>query len=238
MADRNELRAQELAALPRWYSPVLHVLTPSTWGVLTLAACIVLVKDVTWLQLLTVPIVLVLSNMAEWRMHRDLLHKRHWLAPALYDRHTPVHHKIYVREDMEIRDRRELKFILIPAWAAIALFVGLLPLAAALWFFIAPNVAYIFMATCMLYVVTYELLHMSYHLPKDSFIGRNPIIRALARHHSTHHDPRLMLQWNMNVSVPLWDFVRRTTWRDPRSPSGDKSGDSALPTVGAGSPSG
>jgi hypothetical protein len=233
-ADRNELRARELAALPRWYSPLIHVLSPSACGVMALVACALLVKELRWQELLTVPIVLVLSNMAEWRIHRDLLHKRHRLAPALYDRHTPVHHRIYVREDMEIKEWRELKFILIPAWAAVVLFVGLLPLATALWFFVAPNVAYIFMATCMLYVVTYELLHMSYHLPTGSLVGRNPVIRALARHHSTHHDPRLMLTWNMNVSVPLWDLVRRTTWRDQTETPGDKG----TPRVGAGLPSG
>src|SRR5882724_2905161 len=102
--ERNALRQRELDALSPRYSPVLHVIAPSLWGVIVLAACGVLVHDVTWQQLLTVPIVLVLSNMAEWRMHRDLLHKRHWLAPALYDRHTPIHHMVYVHDDMQIRD--------------------------------------------------------------------------------------------------------------------------------------
>ena len=25
-----------------------------------------------------------------------------------------------------------------------------------------------------------------------------------------HHDPKLMQRWNMNVTVPLWDWVRGT----------------------------
>jgi hypothetical protein len=172
---------------------------------------VLLVRDVTWWQLLTVPVVLVLSNMTEWRIHRDWLHKRSKPFHDLYDRHTPVHHRIYVYGDMQVRSWKEMKLVLIPAWAAVALFLGLLPLAAGLYFFIAPNVAYMFMASCMLYVVTYELLHASYHLPDNHWIGRNLIIRALAKHHSIHHHPPLMQKWNMNVSIPLWDFIRRTS---------------------------
>ncbi|HEY4223514.1 MAG TPA: sterol desaturase family protein, partial [Myxococcota bacterium] len=168
-------------------------------------------------ELLTVPVVLTLANMTEWRLHRDLLHKRSRFLPALYDRHTPVHHKIFVYGDMEIKAWREIKLVLIPAWAGVALFVGLLPLAAVLWCALAHNVALLFMASCMVYVVSYEMLHMSYHLPASSFIGRNPVIRRLARHHSLHHDPRLMQQWNMNVSLPLWDHVRGTAVRSEAS---------------------
>ena len=212
--DREAFRAAELRKIGRWYSPVLHVIAPSAWGLAVLVACGVLVHGVTWQELLTVPIVLVMSNMTEWRIHRDLLHKRSWLMPALYDRHTPVHHRIYVHGDMQIRDWRELKLVLIPVWAGLVLLVALLPIAAALWFFVSPNTAYIFEATCMLYVVTYELLHMSYHLPANHPVGRNPIIRRLALHHSIHHHPPLMQKWNMNVSIPLWDLVRRTSVRE------------------------
>jgi ribosomal protein L39E len=211
---RAALREQELRALSPRYSPALHVLLPSAWGLFVLAGCLALLRDVRAVELLTVPVVWLLSNMAEWRIHRDLLHKRSRLAPALYDRHTPIHHMIYVHDDMEIRTWRELKFILIPAWAGVALFVALLPIAAGLWLLVAPNVALLFLATCMSYVVTYELLHMSYHLPKSSRIGRHPLIRILARHHSIHHDPRLMQKYNMNVTIPLWDVVRRTRLRE------------------------
>jgi hypothetical protein len=215
-ADRNALRARELAAIPAHYSPVVHILTPSLWGLLVIGACALLIRDLRAIELLTIPLMLVASNAAEWRMHRDWLHKRDRFLPALYDRHTPIHHRIYVTDDMQVRELREMKFVLIPAWAAIALFVGLLPFAAALWFFVAHNVALLFLATAMFYVVTYELLHASYHLPKDSRVGRLAVIRALSRHHAIHHDPRLMQKWNMNVNLPLWDIVRRTRISDEK----------------------
>jgi sterol desaturase/sphingolipid hydroxylase (fatty acid hydroxylase superfamily) len=165
---------------------------------------------------------LVFANAFEWRIHRSALHKRWRVMPALYDRHTPVHHRVYIHDDMELRAWRELSLILIPPWAGVPLFVALLPVAWLLAAIFSMNVALMFMATSMFYVVTYELLHMSYHLPRTSRVGRNRVIRALARHHSIHHDPRLMQRWNMNVTVPLWDIVRRTrrTTTDVASASG------------------
>jgi len=29
-----------------------------------------------------------------------------------------------------------------------------------------------------------------------------------------HHAPELMQKWNFNVTIPLWDWVRRTIRRD------------------------
>ena len=66
----------------------------------------------------------------------------------------------------------------------------------------------------MAYVLSYEWLHLAYHLPPDSFVGRLPPIRFLRRHHATHHDPRLMMRWNFNITIPLWDLVRGTYRRE------------------------
>src|SRR5207245_7721678 len=75
------------------------------------------------------------------------------------------------------------------------------------------NLAALFAITCMLYVLGYEWLHLSYHLGPDSWIGRRKVIGLLRRHHATHHDPRLMQRWNFNVVVPFWDWVRGTIHR-------------------------
>ncbi len=69
------------------------------------------------------------------------------------------------------------------------------------------------------YVVSYEWMHLSYHLPPESFVGRLALVRFMRRHHAIHHDPRIMQKWNFNVSVPLWDVVRRTYVRTPEGQS-------------------
>ena len=62
--------------------------------------------------------------------------------------------------------------------------------------------------------LTYELSHLSYHLPEDSFIGRRPLVRALREHHRRHHHTALMQRWNFNVTLPLFDWVFRTSVPD------------------------
>ena len=59
-------------------------------------------------------------------------------------------------------------------------------------------------------MVSYEVLHLCYHAPKDSFIGRRKIIRILRTHHARHHDPRRMQKYNFNVTVPLFDWIMGT----------------------------
>jgi sterol desaturase/sphingolipid hydroxylase (fatty acid hydroxylase superfamily) len=236
-ADRAAFRAELLRRQPGWYSPVLHLAFPSLFALGVAIACGLALGNLRPVELLTVPVVLLLSNAAEWRIHRDLLHRRRRLATVLYDRHTPEHHRVFVAGDMAIRELRELRLVLIPFYGIIGVVLLDAPVAAALVLAGLPNVAALFLATSALYVASYEMLHLCYHLPDDGFIGRRRLVRALRRHHEIHHHPPLMQAWNFNVTVPLWDFVRGTVWRGPLPPAASQvaatpSTPSAPPTEG------
>jgi hypothetical protein len=193
---REAVRARWHDAIPAWYSPWAH-----------------LIHDLTGWQLLTVPFVWVVSNAVEWRAHRDVLHRRTWPLEELYDRHTPNHHVVFVTEDMALRNAREFKFVLLPFYGIVAILAMVFPIGLVLAWLGQTNVGALFFATTMGYVLSYEWLHLAYHLPTDSLIGRLPLLGVLRRHHATHHDPTLMRRWNFNVTVPLWDWVRRTSYR-------------------------
>src|SRR5581483_5475514 len=107
---------------------------------------------------------LLVSNATEWRVHRDLLHKRTRFFEVLFDRHTPEHHAIYVGDDMAIRSTKEFRLVLIPAFGIVAVFLATSPITAALWFAKQTNLAALFVMATMFYVVSYEWLHLSYHL--------------------------------------------------------------------------
>ena len=208
---REALRAKLLAEIPSWYVPTIHMLVPSACGIVMIAIAIALLDHVTAWQLLTVPVVYVLANANEWVIHREALHRRNPLAPVLYEQHTPKHHMLYVTDDMAIRDRREYRLVLIPGYGLFLIFATALPVTAAIWWLGWRNVACLYAATAIAYTVSYEWLHLSYHLPHGHPVGRSRLIRALRHHHAVHHDPRLMQRWNLNVTVPLWDMVMRTT---------------------------
>src|SRR5579871_2718596 len=83
---RDQLRSRLMAETPRWYSPWAHLAFPSLLGLGTLAASLTLVRDLRWWELAILPAALVLMNAGEWRIHRDLLHRRTPPLGVLYDR--------------------------------------------------------------------------------------------------------------------------------------------------------
>ena len=213
--DDQAFRRGGLEKIPASYSPAFHLVFPSVVGVGLAAAGIWLVRHPTWLELLIVPLIYVISNATEWRMHKHVLHRRIPGMSLLYDRHTPIHHRLFRADDMSIRSRREFAMVLIPPYG-ILLVAGVVVPVAALLFFLGhyPNLAGLFLATTILYTASYEWLHLFYRMPPESLVGRIWLVRVLKRHHATHHDPHLMQKWNFNVTVPLWDFVRGTIHRD------------------------
>jgi len=70
--------------------------------------------------------------------------------------------------------------------------------------------------TSMAFFLSYEWLHMAYHMPEDSRIGRMAIIRRLREQHRRHHEPRLMKRWNFNVTFPVFDVILGTAWSPAR----------------------
>ena len=181
-----------LAAVPSWYRPLGHLFTTVGVGL----------------------VVLVLSNYFEWRVHKKLLHQR-WFRPlsVLYDRHTPEHHVVFVESDMAIRSMTEFRLVLLPAIGIVGIVVATAPFAVLFATLFGGNVGWLFLSTAAMALVSYEVLHLTYHLSPKSWIGGSRLISFLRRHHARHHNPRYMQKWNFNVTLPLFDWVFRTTHR-------------------------
>ncbi len=212
-ASREDLRRDLLSRIPRWYSPGLHLAIPAVTGLAIVALAVGRIHDLRAWQLALVPLFVVFGNAVEWHAHRDLLHRRTWPLEVLYVRHTPQHHAIYVSDDMYIRRWRELRFVLLPAWGVAGLVAVTSPITAAFWLAGQPSLAALWVVTVVLDILTYEWLHLAYHMPADGLVGRLALTRWLRRHHQRHHHPPLMQRWNFNVTLPLWDLVRGTVWR-------------------------
>jgi len=215
LGKRDRLRGEVLERTPSWYNPWVHLAFPSFFGLAFIAIGLYQLHDVQWYEWALVPVILVLLNVNEWHIHRNMLHRRFWPLEVLFWRHTPEHHVIFVRDDMAMRSSSEFRLVLIPAYGIVAIFVTTLPITAALWFWVSHNVAALWVACSMGYVVSYEWLHLSYHLPASNPIARNGIITWLRQQHAVHHTPELMQRWNFNVTVPFGDWLLRTTYRGP-----------------------
>ncbi len=209
--SRRELvRARALSSMSRWYNPWLHLGATMSIGLAVLAVALARLSDVRPLEWLVIPVVFVMANGFEWRVHKDVLHRRRRLLEVIYDRHTPQHHMIYTTADMEVRSTREFRLVMIPAFGVAGAVLVTAPWAllfAKVW---SANAGWLLLVTASLYMVSYELFHLAYHLPATNPIGRIGVIRRLREHHAWHHDPRLMQRWNFNVTVPLFDWIHGT----------------------------
>lgn len=212
---RERLRAKETKAIPWWYIPCTHL--ASTTGLSSLVFIISLIQIirlatintiVEWL--IVVPFVFILSNFIEWVTHKHLQHRRRKPMQSMYDSHTPIHHMVYVEEDMVLHSNKEFRLILIPAIALVGVTLfGLMNsfILAKLW---SPSAGWCFMLAASFYVATAEFLHLCYHLPETNFLNRFKLFRNMKAHHAKHHDPKLMQKFNFNITLPLFDWLMGT----------------------------
>jgi len=215
--DSEAIRRELVARIPGWYIPWVHLVGPSLVGFALIATAVRWIERPSVWELLFVLPVLVFANANEWVLHKGVLHHR---VPGLgfaFERHTPQHHGAFDGDNLAIRDPRELKLVLLPAFGVIAMFLAAIPPGLALGALVSRNVGALWIATTIAYVLAYEWFHLSYHLPEDGPVGRLALVRVLRRHHARHHTPELMQRWNFNVTVPLWDWVSGTLWRPARA---------------------
>lgn len=209
--ERRAALERALREIPRHYVPQLHLAATCGVGVALLALGAVFVHTPRVWELAVIPAVFVFANFFEWFVHRNVLHKRRsWPLSELFDRHTPSHHVFYVEHEMAIASVREFRFILIPAVGVAGATLTAAPLALLLGMLISANAGWLVLITAGLYMVGYELSHLSYHLPEASWLGRRRWLAVLRRHHARHHDPQLMQKANFNVTVPLFDWLLGT----------------------------
>src|SRR5205823_10041203 len=153
-AERDRIRREALS-WTAWYSPAAHLAFTSLSGIVPMIVGASLLHDVHAWQLAFAVGVFVLANAVEWRAHRDMLHRRFPPLGQLYDRHTPIHHAIFITDEMAMRERRELRLVLLPAWGLLTVLVGTLPLFALLLALGQRNLAGLFIIVSMGYMVSY-----------------------------------------------------------------------------------
>lgn len=224
-------RAELVAAIPASYRPLLHLLFPSAFGVSAAVVSGLAMTRPTLAELAAIPITLLLGFGLEWRLHKSVLHQRRPGLSILYERHELTHHVVYRHDDMAIRSRRELLLILLPPYAIVVAFAGVVPLAGVVYAATSLNAALGFSMASMLFFLTYEWLHLAYHLPPTSWVGRRRALGALRELHTRHHDPALMKRWNFNVTIPVFDHLHGTLWSPERALArGARDGAAERPT--------
>jgi hypothetical protein len=185
------------------------------WG--HFAAAAVMTRDVLWWEWLTLPVGFLIANFVEWIAHRFPMHHPTRGLMIMYEKHTLDHHRFYSEAAMEAETSDDFDSVLFSLPALVFFLVGLGgPIAAAFFLLVSANAGWLFVALACANYALYECFHMAYHLPEDSWVGRLPGMSRLRLHHTNHHDPRLMADWNFNVTFPIFDALGGTHWERAR----------------------
>jgi sterol desaturase/sphingolipid hydroxylase (fatty acid hydroxylase superfamily) len=57
----------------------------------------------------------------------------------------------------------------------------------------------------------YEFMHFCCHVEENWFVRNCPFVNTLRRHHTAHHNGRLMMEVNMNLTFPVADWLFGTS---------------------------
>jgi len=220
--DTQAYRVELRPRFPRWYRGWAHFgFSNVLLGGLTafLATRVHAVRPAEWLA---IPVGFFIANGVEYLAHRNPLHRPMAGMRYIYKAHGIQHHRFFTgdsAENMTTADPHDFAVVLFGPLSQAVLLGGVgLPAAVAVWACFGLNAALLFGATASAYFLTYEWLHLIYHLPGAHPLTRLPGMRALRQHHLRHHELQLMTRWNFNITFPIFDAVFGTTYRETKPP--------------------
>ncbi len=181
------------------------------------------------LGLAAIPVAIVQGSLFEWAFHRYWLH-RPWLPKECFTSHTLVHHQLCKFDDTFRVVEHEQEEALTFAWwgGPVLVAINVIPWLLLVWglsaagimrfSFVVPGVV---AAVIAVYYVGYEGFHYLMHKPGIAWIERSGYFRFIERHHRIHH---FRMDTNLNVLVPIADFLLGTLVLEAPQPAGTPEG--------------
>jgi hypothetical protein len=214
MSERQRAyRANYRHRVAGWYNGFLHIAIIYTIGLTALYIYISNIRNLSWAELVTVPVTFIFCNFFEWWLHRYVMH-RPWKNPifrAVYNRHTLQHHQFFTGREMRFADHRDYRVTFFPPYALATFTLMSIPAAIVLGNLLTPNVGWLFIATTTSVYMLYEFMHFCCHVEENWFVRNMPFINSNRRHHTAHHDQSLMMDYNMNLTFPIMDWLFSTS---------------------------
>jgi len=112
---------------------------------------------------------------------------------------------------MRFRDHKDCRVTVFPPFALVVFILMSLPPAALLGLIFSPNVGWLFMCVTTGMYLVYEFMHFCCHVEESRFVRYCPFVNSLRRHHTAHHNARLMMEVNMNLTFPIADWLFGTS---------------------------
>jgi hypothetical protein len=188
---------------------------PAVWsgvGITAIYYCAQHLIGAGWEWLLVIPVCLA-GNFVEWGMHRFVMHRRVnvWGLRLIYERHTREHHQYFTDLEPEFDTTREFRVVFFPLRVLVTLGICGTTLGFVAAWLIDANAGYIVFMTMVGQYLCYETFHYCCHCHENWFVRHMPFINTIRRHHRAHHNPGIMMKYNMNLTFPIADWFLGTT---------------------------
>ena len=215
MMDERQKKFRNLyrSRIDGWYNGFFHVAVIYGIGIGALYIYIQNIAAMRWWEWLTIPTVVLLCNMFEWFLHTHIMHRPiqiRGLRP-IYIRHTLSHHQFFSDSEMRFRDHGDWRVTFFPPYALVVFILMSAPGGLVLGFLISPNVGWLLMCSTTGMYIVYEFMHFCCHVDENWFVRYCPFVNTLRRHHTAHHNSRLMMEVNMNLTFPIADWLFGTS---------------------------
>lgn len=208
-----EFRREYRSRIIGWYNGYAHVLIIYAMGAMAFTIYVQNIHNVLWWEWLAIPVVVLFCNVFEWLVHSYVMHRpvtQRALRP-IYTRHTLNHHQFFSDGEMRFRDHADWRVTVFPPYALVVFILMTIPGALILGYLITPNVGWLVMCSTSGMYLIYEFMHFSCHVDENWFVRYCPLINTLRRHHTSHHNNRLMMEVNMNLTFPIADWLFGTS---------------------------
>ena len=195
------------------YNGYFHIATVYAIGAIALFYYARHLDAVAWWEWLAVPVVFLLCNLFEWAVHRYVMHRPTRIPGlrAVYQRHTLNHHQFFTDGEMRFRDHRDWRVTVFPPFALVTFTVMSIPPALVLGLAVSAAVGWLTIITTTSMYLVYEFMHFCCHVNENRFVRHCPFVNTLRRHHFAHHNTRLMMGTNMNLTFPMADWLFGTS---------------------------
>jgi len=184
-----------------------------------IGAAILLMRDVTTSEWLSILPTFLVANLVEYGIHRWPMHRNIGPMAFMLKLHM-VHHNYFDENEFSVATFEDYEMVVFPPFVLNMLSLAVtLPLAGIAYLVAGMNVAMIFIATVMGYYLLMQLLHVFAHIPKGHLVHRIPGVDYIRNHHCIHHDHSEMANANFNFIIPISDWLFGTSRTEGRNRS-------------------
>lgn len=206
---RQEYRSR----IAGWYNGYVHIFVIYLIGGTALYVFTQHMAEVVWWEWMTIPAVALLCNIFEWFLHKNVMHRHinNRALRAIYQRHTLNHHRFFTDREMRFRDHADWRVTVFPPYALVVFILMSIPGGLVGGYLVSANVGWLIMCTTTGMYLVYEFMHFCCHVDENAFVRHCPLVNTLRRHHTAHHNSRLMMEVNMNLTFPISDWLFGTS---------------------------